>query len=123
MLRRCPRCGQSFDGHKEQRLCPECREAAQRAPRIGTRTCKTCGKTFEGGPRAWYCPECRAERQKTPTGAASLQPAPVRPGVQQARQPDRWHDLRRVWQVFYRYYADKYLLAGVRRQAKATGPA
>lgn len=64
MLRRCPRCGQPFEGHKEQRLCPECREAAQRAPRIGTRTCKTCGKTFEGGPRAWYCPECRAERQK-----------------------------------------------------------
>ena len=38
MLRRCPRCGQSFDGHKEQRLCPECRERAQEE------RCPSCGR-------------------------------------------------------------------------------
>lgn len=64
MLRHCPRCGKDFDGVKEQRLCPDCRAAAQKAPRLIPHTCKTCGIEFVGGPRASYCPDCRLERKK-----------------------------------------------------------
>lgn len=64
MLRRCTRCGSSFEGQKEQRLCPSCREQAAHKPRMISHVCKSCGATFTGGPRASFCPECKAERDK-----------------------------------------------------------
>lgn len=64
MLRRCIRCGSSFEGQKEQRLCPSCREQAAHKPRMISHVCKSCGATFTGGPRASFCPECKAERDK-----------------------------------------------------------
>ena len=64
MLRRCTRCGSSFEGQKEQRLCPSCREQAAHKPRMISHVCKSCGTTFTGGPRASFCPECKAERDK-----------------------------------------------------------
>lgn len=64
MLQRYPRCGKDFDGVKAQRLCPDCRAAAQNAARMIKHTCKTCGTEFVGAPRASYCPDCRRERQR-----------------------------------------------------------
>ena len=64
LIRKCPRCGNTFEGVKQQLLCPHCRAAAKSAPTFIEHVCKTCGAVFIGGPRATYCPECRQERKK-----------------------------------------------------------
>jgi rubrerythrin len=63
-LRKCAKCGELFEGEKEQRLCPACRAAEMAKPRMIEHTCPTCDAVFIGGHRATYCPACRLERQK-----------------------------------------------------------
>lgn len=64
ILRKCNKCGQPFVGVKQQRLCPDCRNKAQKAPRMIQHTCLECGIAFTGGPRAMYCEVCREDRKK-----------------------------------------------------------
>lgn len=65
ITRACTQCGKKFEAVKQQRQCPECREANRRkASGLHPRVCVVCGVTFDGGPRASYCPECRSERKK-----------------------------------------------------------